>query len=151
MGFPQTKTHPYIYTQKNTAKAQDEEHTGCLCDGKITTLLFEYLGNEEAYVTIDDHKDVLIYNDTIQPNDEFQIWHPSKNTLGPNIEWTVTTNDESCEGEFSVHTSCSADIYVGLVVGGGCFEVLYGESRNNGPLCTHPHPHTNIAADDPPR
>jgi hypothetical protein len=107
---------------------EDEE---CLpCEGKITQLTLEYLGDvPDALVTVEQKKEGVVFGDIVQPGETFTFnGIDKKDTLGTEISVYV-------DGELNtkIHTSCSQPIGPGLIKGD--FLVVEGYSRINGLLC----------------
>jgi hypothetical protein len=99
------------------------------CDGKVTLLALVYHGSETMTAFIVQRDGDVVYDDTIETGDTIVIQgSDNKGTLGTNIDFYLN-NDY----EMSIHTSCSDEIGVGSMF--GYFRVIYGESRNGGPLC----------------
>ncbi len=102
------------------------------CDGKVTELTLEYLGDAEGYVEVVQKKDsVVVFAGTVQPGEPFSFTGQDNGTLSTEITIYV-------DGILNarMHTSCSNPIGPGMVRGD--FLVLEGTSRNGGPLCPLP-------------
>jgi hypothetical protein len=112
----------------------EEEECGD-CEGQITELSLEYIG-DETDVTIE------IYEGKVQPNKLFETFtgvNPgdvlsfsgTKNhgKMGAKIFLTINGS-----GPIEIHTSCSQPIGVGSIFG-GTYLVTAGESHGGGPLC----------------
>ncbi|NNK53741.1 MAG: cadherin-like domain-containing protein, partial [Flavobacteriaceae bacterium] len=100
------------------------------CDGQVTYLKLEYLGNEiDATIKVVQHDGQTVFEDIVQPGERFEFFgqDPPQMTLGPEID--VYVNNILDE---TIHTSCSQPIGPGAVFGN--YEVIEGASRNNGPL-----------------
>jgi 5-hydroxyisourate hydrolase-like protein (transthyretin family) len=121
------------------------------CDGKMTELTLKYKGNEEALIKVIQKKDKdIVFEDWVEPNEEFSFIGTYKGTLGTEISvYTYLDGDNGCDddgddgdddecngGEFEIvkiHTSCSQPIEIGMTFGN--FEIIAGKSKNGGPLC----------------
>jgi len=104
---------------------------GCECEGKVTELTLEYLGDlVDAQIVVKQKKDdVVVFEGIVQPNEQFTfVGADKKGTLGTDIFVYV-----SGELNTTIHTSCSQPIGPGLIK--GHFEVIDGYSRNGGQLC----------------
>ena len=104
------------------------------CDGQVTMLRLKYNGTESANITVMERKtgNEVFGPAIVLPGGVFEFTGTTKQgTLGPEI-WIFVGDDIVAE----IHTSCSQPIGPGLVVGD--FEVVYGESKNGGPLCPIP-------------
>jgi len=121
------------------------------CEGKVTELTLEYLGDvPDTHVVIAQkvHRQgrgrrgwtrVVVFDGIVQPGETFSfVGQDKKGTLGPWI-W-VRVNDE---WHPKIHTSCSRPIGPGAVFGD--FEVVAGVSRIGGALCP-----LEDGGDDPP-
>jgi len=113
----------------------DFGYTGCEpCDGKVTALTLEYLGDVvDAHIQVKQKKSVtgtdFAFDGIVGPGELFSfVGLDKKGTLHTEIKIYVN-------GEFntSIHTSCSQPIGPGLV--SGDFLVIDGASRNGGLLC----------------
>ena len=106
-----------------------EEDPDCGCDGKVTTLTLKNNG-DGAHIVVTQKKDnAKVFDGFVDSGEEFSFvgtW--KKDTLGTEIVFMIN----GCK-YVKIHTSCSQPIGPGLVAGD--FEVVYGESRNAGPLC----------------
>lgn len=101
------------------------------CDGKVTTLTLKYLGTNSVNVKVYQEKfSSPIFSGVVSPSSSlFSFSGMDKfGTMGTNIYIYVN-------GVFatSIHTSCSQPIGPDMTF--GKFEIVYGESRNGGPLC----------------
>ncbi len=109
------------------------------CDGGITSLSLEYLGEEDS-VTIKvyskkGHEQILLGTfDDVNTGDTISFTgnNCKDGKMGPEIK--IYVNDSTVT---SIHTSCSQPIYVGMVYD-DLFEITAGMSRNGGPLCEVP-------------
>lgn len=105
------------------------------CDGKVTTLTLKYLGSETVMVKVYQKKvSVPVYEGMVGPNDPLFSFTgvDKKGTLGTDI--TIYINGRL---HTSIHTSCSQPIGPDMIFGN--FKIVYGESRNGGPLCPVDH------------
>ncbi len=107
------------------------------CDGKVTELTLEYLGDQtDAWVEVVQKKDqVVVFEGLVQPGEQFGFI----GTDGGGDRQTGTLSTEITiwvDGveNTRMHTSCSEPIGPGLV--SGDFLVIDGQSRNGGPLCS---------------
>ncbi|WGK65304.1 SdrD B-like domain-containing protein [Croceiramulus getboli] len=103
------------------------------CDGKITTLTLEYLGNEStALITVKQKQDgEVVFNEHVESGSTFSFTGTDKKgTLGTEILIYVNNQLDS-----QVHTSCSEPIGPGTRF--GAFLVIEGASRNGGALCPY--------------
>ena len=108
------------------------------CDGKVSTLTLRYNGTiENARVTVDAKRSPLtdqVFDATVNPGEEFTLTGPPTGSEG--FAGTLGTEiDIYVNGELNttIHTSCSQPIGPGLI--SGDFEVVSGESKNDGLLC----------------
>ena len=105
------------------------------CEGQITSLDLEYLGNM-VNATIE------IYEGKIEPDKLFKTFYDvntgdvlsfvgskKNNKMGSKIFLTVNGNNPQ-----EIHTSCSQDIYAGMTFGD--YLIIAGTSHDGGPLCT---------------
>jgi len=102
------------------------------CDGKVKRLRFRYHGQTAGLVRVEGRRGEFIFQDTVQPNEEFEISGEGlhldhQNTLGTTINILVQNQQH-----VGIHTSCSEEIWAGQRYGD--FEIVSGESRNNGML-----------------
>ncbi len=98
------------------------------CAGKVTELTFQYMGDEEAFIEVDQKKDGNVFADFVAPGDTFTIYGTDKKgTLGTEIYLYADGANE-----VAIHTSCSRPIGPGLVAGD--FLVIEGYSREGGEL-----------------
>ena len=98
------------------------------CDGKVTRLRLRYRAGHTAQIRVEQKDGQVVFNGSVDPNGEFSfVGTDKKGTLGTEIAVYV-------DGQLNtkIHTSCSRPIGPGLV--SGDFLVVYGESRNGGPL-----------------
>lgn len=113
----------------------DDSHECDNCDGKVTELTLKYIGSSSELIEVTQKKshnenNFEIFSETVSPNGTFDLVGVDNNgTLGTKIKVYV-------DGDFAVeiHTSCSQDIYVGLIFESnlGNFEVVDGASLNGG-------------------
>ena len=100
------------------------------CEGSVTALSLRYIGDEAGEITIYDHRRRnLLYSNHHEPGDVFSF-------VGANVHEKMNPNIYTyIDGELDafLHTSCSVDIYVGLLFGE--FEVVGGRSLDGGLLC----------------
>ncbi len=105
------------------------------CDGKVTELTLEYLGDSTAQIRVEQKKDdKVVFDGMVGPGEQFSFVGEDKhNTLSTEIRIYV-------DGVLNtkIHTSCSQPIGPGLV--SGDFEVITGQSRNGGLLCPVDNP-----------
>lgn len=110
----------------------------CGCEGKVTVLTFEYLGDTEAYIEVFQKKSddpifqgvVGINPDTGEGTNEFTVTgNDKKGTLGTEIEIII-------DGGYPIklHTSCSQPIGAGMPVG-DLLVIKKGYSLKGGMLC----------------
>lgn len=102
-----------------------------VCDGKISILTLKYLGDQEnAQITVKQKKDgQIVFDAVVQPDGEFTFQGmDDKGTLSTEVILIIDGMEDS-----RIHTSCSQPVGPGTI--SGDFEVIYGESRNGGPLC----------------
>lgn len=102
----------------------EENRDDCECDGKISTLTFRNDGNELEYVVTNKDDDVM-FSATVANGEEFTV-----NPLAGDDDFGSKIYINGVE----LHTSCSQDIYITMEVGD--LVITYGESRNNGKLCS---------------
>ncbi len=100
------------------------------CDGKVTVLTLQYTGGNPALIRVEQKKDgTIVFEDQVQPNETFTFsGEDKKGTLGPEI-FVYTDGVQNTK----IHTSCSQDIYPGMV--SGAFTVVKGYSLKGGLLC----------------
>jgi len=102
------------------------------CDGKVTNLTLEYLGDHTASIRVTQkvaHKDVIVFEGEVSPSEQFYFEGvDNKGTLGPEIK--IYVDDEL---NTKIHTSCSQPIGIGMIKGD--FKIIDGYSRNGGRLC----------------
>ena len=104
------------------------------CEGQITSLDLEYLGNM-VNATID------IYEGKVEPDKLFKtfsnvntgdvisfVGSKKNDKMGSKIFLTVNGNNPQ-----EIHTSCSQDIYAGMTFGD--YLIIAGTSHEGGPLC----------------
>ncbi len=103
---------------------------GCSdCEGRVTELTLEYTNNKPALITIFQKEGELVFNNTLNPNEQFSITGvDKKNTLSPWIDIFIDNIPTT-----RIHTSCSEPIGPGLV--SGYFIVISGKSKIGGNLC----------------
>ncbi len=106
------------------------------CEGQITSLDLEYLGDEvDATINVYSKKvepDKLLATFTNVNNGDVLsfVGDPDKQyKMGSKIRITV----DGVDGYTEIHTSCSQDIYVNMVFGD--YGILAGTSHEGGPLC----------------
>nr|WP_319266774.1 T9SS type A sorting domain-containing protein [uncultured Draconibacterium sp.] len=123
-----------------------EETEECAdCEGQITTLDLEFLGDEtDATVAVyaskyqDGHELATFYN--VNNGDILSlVGNKNHGKMGPKI--FVSVNGES---PVEIHTSCSQPIYAGMTFGD--FLIVEGTSHDGGELCYNP-----IENEDPPQ
>jgi len=124
---------PKITIEKTGVKVcpHDEPPPCGPCEGKITWLDLQYIGEEQdAEVKVYQKKmSSPVFTGTIQPGDTFKVvGQDDKGTLGTEIYVFIGR----CLNA-KIHTSCSQPIGPGLVKGD--FLVVAGESLKGGPLC----------------
>jgi hypothetical protein len=108
------------------------------CDGKITTLTLQYLGDAAAHVEViakrGGNGDDVVHSGVVQPGGTFTVVGPASGnggfagTLGTEIN--IYTDGD---WDAFLHTSCSAPVGPGTIV--GSFMVVEGASKNGGALC----------------
>ncbi|MFC2110852.1 HYR domain-containing protein [Bacteroidota bacterium] len=104
-------------------------HSGCgECDGKMTDLTLRYDGNSPVVIKVKQKDGYIVFNNTVNPGENFSFTGTDKGTLGTEITLYIN-NVENVR----IHTSCSKPIGVGMAFGD--FTVIAGISRNGGPLC----------------
>lgn len=121
--------------QKVNASCQGEKCSKC--EGQVTMLELKYTGDiVDAVISIEQpgkkakDGDIVIYEDTIQPNDSFEFFGGWKDkTMGSEI--TVYVNGVE---NTKFKTSCGVE-KIGPGLSQGDFEVIKGYSRNGGLLC----------------
>ncbi|MCP3938133.1 MAG: DUF11 domain-containing protein, partial [Actinomycetia bacterium] len=104
------------------------------CDGKVTELTLEYLGEEaDAHVeVVQKHGSIVVFDGIVQPGEHFSFaGADGHGTLSSEI--TIYVNGVL---NARMHTSCSKPIGPGMVRGD--FLVVEGTSRHGGPLCPLP-------------
>lgn len=102
-----------------------------ICDGKVSMLTLKYLGGETVNIKVYQQKvRAPVFEGLVGPNDPLFSFTgvDKKGTLGTNIYIHVNGQLQT-----SIHTSCSQPIAPDMVF--GKFQIVYGESRNGGPLC----------------
>ncbi len=112
------------------------------CEGKVTGLTLQYLGEAPAQISILQKKGPTVYDELVTPGWAFSIDGVDKHdTLGTEISIYV-------DGELNtrIHTSCSMAIGPGMV--SGDFVVVDGDSRRGGSLCPIAHPPGDDDDDD---
>ncbi|WP_319480764.1 T9SS type A sorting domain-containing protein [uncultured Draconibacterium sp.] len=123
-----------------------EETEECAeCEGQITTLDLEFLGEEtDATVVVyeskyrDGHELATFYN--VNSEDILSlVGNRKQGKMGPKI--FVSINGEN---PVEIHTSCSQPIYAGMTFGD--FLIVEGTSHDGGDLCYNP-----IKSEDPPQ
>jgi len=105
------------------------------CDGKVTRLTLQYNGINPAVVKVKQKKPCQVIFDSGAPlnsGDQFDIEIVNDND--GNLKNTEISLYLGCRLNAEIHTSCSKPIGPGLV--SGSFEVIGGESRNGGILCS---------------
>ncbi|MCP3939304.1 MAG: hypothetical protein GY708_28480, partial [Actinomycetia bacterium] len=111
------------------------------CDGKVTQLTLEYLGEEaDAFVEVVQKKNsIVVYSGLVQPGEAFSFTGAdNQGTLSSEITIYVNGLENA-----RMHTSCSKPIGPGMIRGD--FLVVEGESRHGGPLC--PLPENGLCGD----
>ncbi len=105
------------------------------CEGKVTQLTLQYLGTDEAHVTVIQKKDdEVVFEGLVQPGGVFTFVGKDKHgTLGTEISIYVNGSLNT-----KIHTSCSQPIGPGLIR--GAFKVIEGYSLNGGLLCSVEEP-----------
>ena len=99
------------------------------CDGKVSKLTLKYNGSgNQVNIKVKQKKGDIVFDDLIDSGEKFFFVGTENGTMSPDI--TILENDVETT---TIHTSCSQAIGPGLVVGD--FEVVNGESKNNGLLC----------------
>ena len=102
------------------------------CSGKVSDMIMQYNGSSEAVVSVIQKKDnITIYSQTTSPGVSFNIVGTDNGTLSTEVYFYI---DGVLDG--ALHTSCSEPIGIGTTAGN--FEVISGNSKNNGPLCSVP-------------
>ncbi|MCP3937598.1 MAG: DUF11 domain-containing protein, partial [Actinomycetia bacterium] len=103
------------------------------CDGKVTELTLEYLGEEaDAFVEVVQKQGEVVFSGIVQPGEQFSFAGlENHGTLSSEITLYVNGVENG-----RMHTSCSKPIGPGMIRGD--FLVVEGESRNGGPLCPLP-------------
>ena len=111
------------------------------CDGKVTNLTLQYNGSTTAVIRVVQKKnDEIIFNESVNAGEQFSFVGTYNGTLGTEIKIYENydddgDDDDDDDGDYArIHTSCSQVIGPGLVVGN--FEVIFGASKNGGPLCS---------------
>lgn len=105
------------------------------CDGKVTKLTLQYNGVNPAVVKVKQKKPEQVIYDSGAPlnsGDQFDV--EIANDDDGNLKNTEINIYLGCRLNANIHTSCSKPIGPGLV--SGSFEVITGESRNGGILCS---------------
>lgn len=115
----------------SSGKALADTVPPCACDGRITKLTLKYNGTNQATIKVVQRQDEqAIFNESVAAGGNFSFEGKDKQgTTGPEIIIYVNGIEQT-----RIHTSCSEPIYVGMV--SGDFEIIAGESRNGGPLCS---------------
>jgi len=111
------------------------------CDGKITELTLQYLGETSANIEVVTKKEGAIFSGMVDPMGLFNfVGNDKKGTMGTEISVYI-------DGVLNVkiHTSCSQPIAIGMVFGD--FEIIEGYSRNGGLLCVYDGPGENPGDD----
>jgi len=105
------------------------------CEGKITQLTLQYIGDIDASTIVVTQKGKkhepgdVVFDDTVEPGEQFTFIGTDKHgTLGTEITITINGGDAT-----KIHTSCSQPIGPGLIKGD--FLVIEGYSRYGGLLC----------------
>ena len=113
------------------------------CDGKITLLEFLYDGDTSVNITIYQKAprgNIQVYNGTVEHGDTFTIEGAYAQGQGRHkikTLWTEIYIYINGEEYARIHTSCSdPNVGPGMIIGD--LEIIYGESRNGGPLCPLP-------------
>ncbi|MCP3999372.1 MAG: hypothetical protein GY727_00455, partial [Gammaproteobacteria bacterium] len=105
------------------------------CDGKITKLTLQYNGVNPAVVKVKQKKPCqVIYDSGVPLTNGDQFYVEIVNGNNGNLQNTEISIYLGCILNTKIHTSCSKPIGPGLV--SGSFEVITGESRNGGVLCS---------------
>jgi len=101
------------------------------CKGKVTQLELVYTGDIAAFITVVQKKDNdVVFDEIVSPGGSFAFSGTDKDgILGTEIKVFVNGSLNT-----KIHTSCSQPIGPGLVFGD--FEVVSGQSKDGGPLCT---------------
>ncbi|WP_455392338.1 DUF7467 domain-containing protein [[Eubacterium] cellulosolvens] len=103
----------------------------CKCWGKVTQLTLQYNGGSTAQIKIIQGKDKVVYNEEVDPNEQFTIYGVDKDgTLGTEIKIYVDDVENT-----KIHTSCSRPIGPDMVFGD--FTIIEGYSRYGGLLCPY--------------
>ena len=107
-----------------------ETEENCVtCDSAITELTFKYIGNQPVAVRIENADGDVIFNDTIEFDEEFTVnGNDSDGTFGSNI--VVFVENESVG---SIITDCSQVIGPGFFIDD--FEITSGITQTGGQLC----------------
>ncbi|MFC1638802.1 hypothetical protein ACFL26_00845, partial [Patescibacteria group bacterium] len=117
----------------------------CICDGKLTTLSLRYndVGTAAAAIRVEQNRpEEDIFDELVLPGETFTFSGTAKwGALGTEV--SIYVNEEF---NARIHTSCSEPVEIGMDF--GSFTVMYGESRNNGPLCHVSGNNPPVAVDD---
>jgi len=105
------------------------------CEGKITELTLQYLGDASANIEVVTKKEgTTIFSGMVDPDGMFNfVGDDKKGTMGTEI--SVYVNGEL---NVKIHTSCSQEIEIGMIFGD--FEIIDGYSREGGKLCVYDGP-----------
>ncbi len=110
----------------------DPASEDCDCKGKVKEMTLKYTGDSAAEVKVKQKKGKdIVFNNTLNPGEHFQITGTWKGSLGTEIKLYVN-------GELNakIHTSCSVPVGPGQIAGD--FEVINGTSKKyDGPLCPY--------------
>ena len=104
------------------------------CDGQMTSLTLQYLGNETVTIRVYSNKvqpDKLIgiFEDVEQGDEIYFVGTNNQNKLGAKVRITI----DGVSGYTEIHTSCSQPIEVGMIYGN--FLLTAGTSHEGGDLC----------------
>ncbi len=103
----------------------------------MTSLTFSYHGARPGWemFVFDEEGTQLLFKEMV-PGDTFTVQHPSEEKLGTEIKFLKGGFPDG----FFLHTSCSKDIYIGMVIEELDLTVIDGSSLENGQLCDYPDP-----------
>ncbi|MCX6799869.1 MAG: calcium-binding protein [Candidatus Falkowbacteria bacterium] len=99
-----------------------------VCSGGVSSLTFKYGGGIATRVKIVQYKGDTIFDQNVNPNEEFTVVGTDNGVLGDKI--TIYINGLEAD---KIYTNCSHAIGVGMTIGN--LSVIAGTSKLGGPLC----------------